>query len=138
MRHSYCFLFFVFFNIYLFLRQRQSMGRGGDQRERETQNLKQARGFELSAQSPTRGSNSQTARSWPEPKSDAQPTEPSRRPRSWVSRSGYPRKFCFASLGAPGRVARMHERLGRTFPGSGIRGGCEGTKGAGDTHVSAS
>ena len=33
------------------------------QRERETQNLKQAPGSELSAQSPTWGSNSWTARS---------------------------------------------------------------------------
>ena len=54
------------------------MGEG--QRERETQNLKEAPGSELSAQSPTWGSNSQTARSCPEPKSAAQPTEPPRRP----------------------------------------------------------
>ena len=40
------------------------------ERERETQNPKQAPGSELSAQSPTRGSNPQTARSWPELKSD--------------------------------------------------------------------
>ena len=53
---------------------------GGAEREREAQNLKQAPGSELSAQSPTRGSNSQTARSWPERKSDAQLTEPPRRP----------------------------------------------------------
>ena len=33
------------------------------ERERETQNLKQAPGSELSAQSPTWGSNSQTVRS---------------------------------------------------------------------------
>ena len=50
------------------------------QREREAQNLKQAPGPEQSAQSPTRGSNPQTVRSWPEPKSNAQPTEPPRRP----------------------------------------------------------
>ena len=37
-------------------------------------------GSELSAQSPTRGSNSWTVRSWPELKSDAQPTEPPRCP----------------------------------------------------------
>ena len=35
------------------------------ERERERQNLKQAPGSELSAQSPMWGSNSQTARSWP-------------------------------------------------------------------------
>ena len=39
------------------------MSRGGEERERETQNLKQEPGSELSAQSPTQGSNSQTARS---------------------------------------------------------------------------
>ena len=54
------------------------MGEG--QREKETQNPKQAPGSELSAQSPTRGSNSWAARSWPEPKSAAQPTAPPRRP----------------------------------------------------------
>ena len=42
-------------------RDRAQMGEG--QRERETQNLKQAPGSELSAQSPTRGLNSWTARS---------------------------------------------------------------------------
>ena len=43
-------------------------------------NPKQAPGSELSAQSLTRGSNPQTARSRPEPKSDAQLTEPPRHP----------------------------------------------------------
>ena len=61
-------------------RQRQRMSRGG-WRERETQNPKQAPGPELSTQSPTRGSNSWAVRSWPELKSDTQPTEPPRRPR---------------------------------------------------------
>ena len=45
------------------MRDRAWMGEG--QRERETQNRKQAPGSEPSAQSPTRGSNSRTARSWP-------------------------------------------------------------------------
>ena len=49
------------FNIYSFLRNRAPVGVG--QREGETQNPKQAPGSELSAQSPTRGSNSRTARS---------------------------------------------------------------------------
>ena len=54
-----------FFNVYLFLRDRErasehEQGRG---RERETQNPKQAPGSELSAQSLMRGSNSQTMRS---------------------------------------------------------------------------
>ena len=47
-------------------------GRGGERRWlEETQNLKQALGSELSAQSPTRGSSLQTVRSWPEVKSVA-------------------------------------------------------------------
>ena len=41
------------------------------QRERETHNQKQATGSELSVQSPVWGSNSQTVRSSPGPKSDA-------------------------------------------------------------------
>ena len=52
-----------FFNVYLFLRERERererrMSRGGAERERETQNPKQAPGSEVSAQSPTWGSNS--------------------------------------------------------------------------------
>ena len=48
---------------YLFLRQGETEHEQGRVRERETQNPKQAPGSELSAQSPTQGSNSQTARS---------------------------------------------------------------------------
>ena len=47
--------------MYSCLRDRVQVGEG--QRERETQNLRQAPGSELSAQSPTWGSNSQTVRS---------------------------------------------------------------------------
>ena len=54
---------------------RQSTSGGGAEREGGRHNLKQAPGSEPSAQSPTWGSNSQTARSCPEPKSDAQPTQ---------------------------------------------------------------
>ena len=53
------------------------MSEGGAERERErerekreTQGLKQAPGSELSAQNLTQGSNPQTVRSRPEPKSD--------------------------------------------------------------------
>ena len=46
-----------FFNVYLFLRETHSAS-GGWERERETWNLKQAPGPELSAQSPMQGSNS--------------------------------------------------------------------------------
>ena len=54
---------FFFFNVYLFLRQRETEHERGRVRERETQNPKRAPGSELSAQSLTRGSNSQTVRS---------------------------------------------------------------------------
>ena len=53
---------------------------GEEQRERETQNPKQAPGSELAAQSPRQGPNPWTTRSWREPKSDAKLTEPPRRP----------------------------------------------------------
>ena len=54
--------FLSFFNVYLFLRERERdrAQAGEGQRERETQILKWALGSELSAQSPTRGSNSET------------------------------------------------------------------------------
>ena len=71
--------------MFIFERERERVrerartwGRGRE--ERETQNLKQAPGFELSAQSPMWGLNSQTARSWPESKLDAQQTELPRHP----------------------------------------------------------
>ena len=44
--------------MFIYFRKRKSMSRGGAERERETQNPKQAPGSELSAQSPTRGLNS--------------------------------------------------------------------------------
>ena len=47
------------------------MSGGGTERERETQNPKQAPGSELSAQSLTWGLNSWMVRSRPEPKLDA-------------------------------------------------------------------
>ena len=54
-------LFFLIFNCFYILilreRKRQSMSWGGAERERETQNLKQAPGSELSAQSPRQGLN---------------------------------------------------------------------------------
>ena len=61
-------LFFnFFFNVYFFIfgTERDRAWTGEGQRERETQNRKQAPGSEPSAQSPTWGSNSRTARSWP-------------------------------------------------------------------------
>ena len=78
--HSSLF-FFIVFNVDLFLRDRgrQSVGRGGSEREGDTES-QAAPGSEPSAQSLTRGSNSLAARSRPELKSAAQPTEPPRRP----------------------------------------------------------
>ena len=52
-----------FFNVYLFLRQRETEHEQGRVRERKTQNQKQAPDSELSAQSPMQGSNSRTAKS---------------------------------------------------------------------------
>ena len=49
--------------MFMFERERERENRGGAERERETQNLKQAPASELSAQSPTWGSNSQSTRS---------------------------------------------------------------------------
>ena len=55
------FLFFlIFFNVYLFLRERETEHKQGRGREREIQNLKQAPGSELSAQSLTQDLNPQT------------------------------------------------------------------------------
>ena len=68
-------------NVYFWERESCRVQVGEKQRERETQNLKQAPGFELSVQSLMQGSNSGTTRSWPEPKLDAQPTEPPRHPK---------------------------------------------------------
>ena len=53
------FLMFIF----VFERERYRVQAGDGQRERETQNPKKAPGSELSAQSRTWGSNSQTMRS---------------------------------------------------------------------------
>ena len=57
--------YYFFFNVYLLLRQRQSVNGGGSERGRHRIRSR------LSAQSPTRGSNSWTVKSQPEPKSAA-------------------------------------------------------------------
>ena len=49
--------------MFLFIFETESMSRGEAEKERETQNLKQAPGSEPSAQSLTQGLNSQTMRS---------------------------------------------------------------------------
>ena len=65
-------------------------GRGRDRGRRRIRSRlqapKQAPGSELSAQSPTQGLNPRTVRSRPEPKSDAEPTEPPRRPSTGISK----------------------------------------------------
>ena len=61
--------FFYFFLMFIFERETETLWVGEGQKERETQNLKQAPGFELSA--PMQGWNLGTVRSWLEPKSDA-------------------------------------------------------------------
>ena len=60
----------LFFNMYLFLRDRDRAWAGEGERERKIQNPQQAPGSERSARSPTRGSNPQTGRSWSESKWD--------------------------------------------------------------------
>ena len=67
------FFFFLFFLVFLFIfeTERDTIWAGEGQREGETQNLKQAPGSEVSAQSLTRSSNSRSVRSWPELKSGA-------------------------------------------------------------------
>ena len=59
------FLNFFFQRLFIFGTERDRAWTGEGQRERETQNRKQAPGSEASAQSLTRGSNSRSARSWP-------------------------------------------------------------------------
>ena len=70
-------------SLFLRDRERQSASRDG-QRHRIWSRL-EALGSKLSAQNPTQGSNSPTAISWPESKSEAQPTEPPRHPKNLAS-----------------------------------------------------
>ena len=75
--------------IHFWERERHRLWVGEGQRERETQNPKQVPDSELSAWTPTWGSNSWTARSWPELKSDARPTELPRCPYLYFLHSFY-------------------------------------------------
>ena len=69
--HGHFFVFNFFANVlFSFETERDRAWAGEGQRERETQNPKQAPSSELPAQSRMWGSNSWTVRSWPEPKSD--------------------------------------------------------------------
>ena len=71
--------------MFIFEKERQSSSGRRAERERETQNLKQAPGSELSAHSSMWGSNSQTVRSQSESKSDTQPNEPPRHPEKQMN-----------------------------------------------------
>ena len=92
----------TYFLLHLFIFERQSTSRGGVEREGDT-DPKQAPGSQLSAQSPMRGSNSQTARSWPEPKSDAQPAEPPRCPKAAI-------RIACAYIGVPVHPSQWDRR----------------------------
>ena len=90
---EHLFFFFSFlFLVYLFLRetdrQTQCKQGRGEEREKERQNPKQAADPGLSAQSPTQGSSSRTARSLPEQKSALNRlSHPGARDRCWNSTS---------------------------------------------------
>ena len=64
------YFFFFFLNLLLGEKDEDRVQAGEGQTGRETQNPKQDPGSELSARSLTWGSNSQTVRSRPEPKSN--------------------------------------------------------------------
>ena len=88
--------------MFIYFWEKQSMSRGRAEREREAQNPKQAPGSEPSAESPMQGSSSWVSwamTSWPQPKLDAQPTEPPRRPLGvpflFYGSSRYPRLISY-------------------------------------------
>ena len=66
--------------------ERASRGEAGREGDRGSE-----AGSAQTAASPTRGSNSQAVRSRPEPKSDAQPTEP---PRRQIGRASCRERVC--------------------------------------------
>ena len=70
-----------FYYIYSFLRdkEKQSTSGGGADREGDTESEAGSRLWAVSTE-PAVGLKSQTSRSWPEPKSDVQPTELARCP----------------------------------------------------------
>ena len=59
-------MYLFFFLMFIYFWKKDRVWAGKRQRERETDNLKQAPDSHLSAQSPMWGSKSQTVRSWPE------------------------------------------------------------------------
>lgn len=73
------FIIFKFLKIYFW--KRESTSRGGTEKEG---GRRSEVGSVLRAVSPMRGSNSQTARSRPEPKSGTRPTEPPGRPSTFI------------------------------------------------------
>ena len=73
----------IFFNLYVFLRERdrERAWVGEGQREKETDSEAGFRLWAVSTRGRCPGLNSRAVRSWPEPKLDAQPTEPPKRPQ---------------------------------------------------------
>ena len=74
----------LFLKVYLFLRGKSVSGGGKRDGDRGSE-----AGSALKAERPMQGSNQQTVRSGPEPKSDAYPTEPPRHPRSGTTLKWY-------------------------------------------------
>ena len=77
---SIYFFFLSFLNVYLFLREREQSVSGGGAERRGNRIWGRLQAPSHQHRCLTRGSNSQAVRSWPEPKSDAQPAEPARCP----------------------------------------------------------
>ena len=71
-------LLFFFFNVYLFFEKESTCMHVQVGKEQRDGDIRFEAGSALTAESPMQGSNSRTKRSWPEPKSGAQPTEPPR------------------------------------------------------------
>ena len=86
---------FNFLNFYSFLRESE----WGGQREGDTES-KEGSGSELSAQTPMRGLNPWTVRSWPELKLDTQLSEPPRRPSVCVCMCGFMPHIGLSALSA--------------------------------------
>ena len=72
--------------------------------ERQRQNLTQAPGSELSAQSQMQGSSPRAVRSWPEPNLDAQPTELPKCPRTNIVKMSIVPKATYTSNAIPMKI----------------------------------
>ena len=101
-----------FFLMFIYIWERESTlrstSRGGAERERWRQNMKQVSGSELSAQSPMWGSNSWAVRSWPELKLDTQLTEPPRHPMDSINSN---RELLLQKLRGWEKEQKLHSSL---------------------------